>query len=389
MTESLSKIESISKTESLDRSENTIVSMIIAAGYSSRMHAFKPLLPFGEQTVIEKVIDTHKKAGVQKIYVVIGHRGDEVYNHIKAYDVTCVWNKNYEQGMFSSIVAGVRQIVEDTLELNKDTAFFMHPVDIPCVKVETLKRLIHEFQLKEHRILYPSFRGKKGHPPLIDLSLSEALLTYDGDGGLKKFLQSYENEASYVTVFDEMILRDMDVKEDYDELLLLPQTLNRAECMELLSYYHVSDEVIAHSEKVAETVATIVHRLTPFDVVIDKDELNAAALLHDIARHEINHALVGANILRALGYGEIAEMVLTHMSLERSGSEVLSAAEVLYLADKLVERDQSISLERRFIHRIESIKQSDEGKEKALKRYHVAKKIVEKIERIIGEEFIL
>jgi len=377
--------------------ENRIVSMIIAAGYSSRMHTFKPLLRFGDHTVIEQVIETHKKAGIQKIYVIVGHRGDEVYNHIKQQDVTCVWNKNYDQGMFSSIVAGVRQIVEDSTELkdkmetteNSRTAFFMHPVDIPGVKVETLKRMIREFQHSKQRILYPSFKEKKGHPPLIDLDFSEALLTYEGEGGLKKFLQPYENEARYVPVFDEMILRDMDVKEDYEALILLPQTLNSAECMEILTYYHVSDEVIAHSEKVAETVASIINRLTPFGVGLDKDSLNAAALLHDIARHEKNHAVVGANIIADLGYSEIADMILTHMSLELNGNEALSEKEVLYLADKLVEGDQQISLERRFIHRIECITQSNEGKEKALKRYHVAKEIVEKIEKIIGEEFIL
>jgi molybdenum cofactor cytidylyltransferase len=52
--------------------------ILLAAGRSRRMGAFKPLLPFGARTVIETCIDNLRAAGVTEIVVVVGHRGAEV-----------------------------------------------------------------------------------------------------------------------------------------------------------------------------------------------------------------------------------------------------------------------------------------------------------------------
>ena len=46
------------------------------------MGAFKPLLPFGKQTVIESTIDYLLKGGVETIVVVLGHRARGTYELI-------------------------------------------------------------------------------------------------------------------------------------------------------------------------------------------------------------------------------------------------------------------------------------------------------------------
>ena len=55
-----------------------ISAILLAAGRSSRMGAFKPLLPFGESTVIESCIINLRSAGIEEIIIVIGHRADDV-----------------------------------------------------------------------------------------------------------------------------------------------------------------------------------------------------------------------------------------------------------------------------------------------------------------------
>ncbi len=52
--------------------EKKSAGLILAAGFSSRMGSFKPLLPIGDVTAIERVIDTLKKAGVHHIICVTG-----------------------------------------------------------------------------------------------------------------------------------------------------------------------------------------------------------------------------------------------------------------------------------------------------------------------------
>ena len=50
--------------------------LILAAGLSSRMKGFKPLLPLGDKTVLEQTISRFLDAGIDKsdILVVIGKR---------------------------------------------------------------------------------------------------------------------------------------------------------------------------------------------------------------------------------------------------------------------------------------------------------------------------
>ena len=50
----------------------TVAAIILAAGQSSRMGAFKPLLPFGDTTVIEHTIDYLRRGGIETIIVVVG-----------------------------------------------------------------------------------------------------------------------------------------------------------------------------------------------------------------------------------------------------------------------------------------------------------------------------
>ena len=57
---------------------NEVAAILLAAGRSERMGAFKPLLPFGDKTVIENCIDYLRSGEVEMIVVVLGHRADDV-----------------------------------------------------------------------------------------------------------------------------------------------------------------------------------------------------------------------------------------------------------------------------------------------------------------------
>ncbi|MFQ5747204.1 MAG: NTP transferase domain-containing protein [Gemmatimonadota bacterium] len=58
----------------------TAAGVVLAAGLSSRFGgpATKLLLPYGKTTVLGAVLASAEKAGLDPVFVVIGHRGDEV-----------------------------------------------------------------------------------------------------------------------------------------------------------------------------------------------------------------------------------------------------------------------------------------------------------------------
>ena len=114
---------------------------------------------------------------------------------------------------------------------------------------------------------------------------------------------------------------------------------------------------------------------------LDEDALLAAASLHDIARTETDHAKAGAEILRNIGYPRIGNMVETHMNIIVDENGPLNENELLYLADKLVHEDRTVSLQDRFCHSIRKFKENPKAAEKIKARWEMAEKIMEKIKK--------
>jgi len=180
--------------------------LILAAGFSSRMGDFKPLLRVGDVCAITRTVSCVTAAGVTPI-AVTGHRGDEILHYVS--DIKVAQNKNYADGMFSSVVTGVLALPK------KCDAFFMLPADCCVINPETLKTLLSRYD--GSKILYPAYNGKRGHPPLIPYKIGRGLADYSGEGGARAFFADFPSEE--IEVPDPGILMDMDTPEDYRAIL--------------------------------------------------------------------------------------------------------------------------------------------------------------------------
>jgi molybdenum cofactor cytidylyltransferase len=186
-----------------------VAAIVLAAGFSSRMHAFKPLLPLGDKTIVETTVATFKNAGIDQVIVVIGHERHRMTTHLSACDITHVMNEAYDQGMFGSVQVGVGAINNDAC------ALFIMPVDIPSVRPQTIRQLIDAFDPLKMDILYPTHNGKRGHPPLISSTLISSIQCFHGAGGLKSLLNTGNWRVLHLEVEDEGILRDIDDEAAY------------------------------------------------------------------------------------------------------------------------------------------------------------------------------
>ena len=63
--------------------DQSVAAILLAAGRSERMGAFKPLLPFGRTTVIEACINYLNAGGAETIVVVMGHNAQQIRQHLK------------------------------------------------------------------------------------------------------------------------------------------------------------------------------------------------------------------------------------------------------------------------------------------------------------------
>jgi len=192
-----------------------ISALILCAGRSSRMGTAKALLPFRGATVAEQSIRLFRSAGIDDILFVLGHEPEGIMEILERHAVRWSINPHYDDGMFSSIQCGVRA-------LGSVRGFFVHPVDMPLVRPDTLEALLRSFQEGRAVVCRPCFRAKRGHPPLLSSVLIPELLGFQGDGGLRAFLRERAEDSLDVSCGDPGILMDLDRMEDY---LDFPQEL--------------------------------------------------------------------------------------------------------------------------------------------------------------------
>ena len=323
-----------------------IAAIILAAGSSARMGAFKPLLPLGERSILEHVIETVRSSRIEEILVVIGHRAQELGPVVEKAGASAVFNRDFEQGMFSSVCAGVRRLGRPV------DGFFLLPVDIPLVRPATFRRMAAAWGQRPGRICSPAFAGKRGHPPLVPAALIPAILKSPGVGGLQKVLENFEDRALDVAVADENILFDLDLPEDYEAAkgryagLIVPSA---AECEAILSEVYPADEAaIRHGRAVQQAATALCRALNRAGAGLDENRVMAGALLHDIAKGAPDHAAEGGRMLKALGFAEVGSIVAAHTDLSEEEVADPGEAAVVYLADKLVSGDRFVCLASRF-----------------------------------------
>ena len=165
------------------------------------------------------------------------------------------------------------------------------------------------------------------------------------------------------------------------EIAIRPRpTLNEVLCQELLVAAGTPEPVIRHCKAVTEKAMALADALMRTGATLDRERLRAAALLHDVARTERNHAAAGAQWLIALGYPEMAELIAAHHDLSPERETEISEATVLYLADKLVQEDREVTMERRFADSFGRIS-GVEGREAHARRYQQARRVAQNVER--------
>lgn len=190
---------------------NDVAAILLAAGRSRRMGAFKPLLPFGHSTVVECCVNNLRAAEVRDIIVVIGHRAEDLREHLKSLDVTFTVNPDPDSEMSMSIARGVERVSPGAGGL------IIALVDHPAVAAETIKILIDEWR-RGAKLVQPVHEGRGGHPVLIDLAFRDELLVLDSGSGLRALFASHRHEVKRVPVASPYVARDMDTWEDYRRL---------------------------------------------------------------------------------------------------------------------------------------------------------------------------
>ena len=187
-----------------------IGAVIVAAGFSSRMGSFKPLLDIEGKTFAQRIVDTLFSAGVEEIVMVTGYRGEELERHMENSGVIFVRNDCYaDTQMLDSVKLGLERLLPECGQI------LLTPVDVPLFSKDTVRALI----ASDAQLALPICNGETGHPILMAPPVAEQVLSYTGENGLSKALECSGIPETYVDVDDPGILQDADTPEEYEKVL--------------------------------------------------------------------------------------------------------------------------------------------------------------------------
>jgi len=338
-----------------------LAAVILAAGLSSRLGEFKPLAGLGGETLLARTAGLFREAGMEDIVAVAGHHASKAMAEAARLDIGAVTNETYADGMFTSVLAGLRALAPRCGENSgpeRIAGIFILPVDIPLVRPHTLRLLRERLTSTKSAVLHPVFAGKRGHPPLIAARFLPEILAWDGKNGLAGAFLALEarHGAAETPVADENIHFDVDTQADLDEArrrfsrrdIPTPQ-----EALALLDLHKAGERGRGHARGVADAALALARALNAKGAQLDLALTEAAALLHDIAKGQPGHEAAGAALLDALGFDRAARIVEAHRDIAPEDAPQLTERELVYFADKLVQGSARTSVAARFQQKLD------------------------------------
>ncbi len=185
-----------------------IAALVLAAGESKRLGTPKQLIQFEGQTLLNRVIDRVRKAGIDNVFVVLGANATEIQASI-AGPVKIISNESWPEGMGSSLRVGIEHIREE-----KDIEGVLLALsDQPKVSIDHFKKLISGF-IRNQWTTCSFYEGKRGVPAVFPKSQFDKLLQATGDLGARKLLR--KDQVIEIECPDCGL--DIDTVEDLKEL---------------------------------------------------------------------------------------------------------------------------------------------------------------------------
>lgn len=192
-----------------------IVAIVPAAGHSRRMGQPKLLLKLDERTVIARVVEALRTAGIEKVLVVV--RSDD---HLLAEEVLrttaeLVVPEIAPPDMRVSVELALRSLGQSVEEWD---GWMLIPADHPTLETQAIKQLIAAWSLNRNRIAVPTWQGRRGHPTLFPWVTASEVSQLPLDSGLNVLLRSRPDRVLEVAASSDRVLMDLDTPDDWERI---------------------------------------------------------------------------------------------------------------------------------------------------------------------------
>ena len=188
-----------------------IKGILLAAGQSKRLKNENKLIKiFKSKPLINHALNSVKNSKIKKIIIILGYQFKHVKTKIKKNKkIIFVHNKNYKNGMSSSIKAGLKKISK------KDKGFIILQSDMPFVKTSDINKIYNSIIRKKYLVHALKYKNKIGNPIGFDISILNKFKKIKGNVGAKYMVKRLKNSTNYIKVSSEKVFKDLDKAADF------------------------------------------------------------------------------------------------------------------------------------------------------------------------------
>lgn len=189
--------------------------VIPAAGHSRRMGSrHKLLLPWGDTTVIDRVLDVWFASRIDRV-ILVSRPDDRALHDLlrRRTDVELVVPDVAPADMKRSVRIGLDHLAaSNPVALDR---WLIAPADMPTLRSDLINRVIDESREIE-AIVVPRFGQRRGHPVSFPWSLAEQMDRLGADEGINRLLDW--NPLHWLELAAEQFPDDLDTEDDYQRL---------------------------------------------------------------------------------------------------------------------------------------------------------------------------
>jgi molybdenum cofactor cytidylyltransferase len=164
----------------------SLAAIVLAAGGSQRLGQPKQLLMHGGETLLARAIRLCGEAGARPVLVVLGADHERIRTAVSASEATVVINHGWQQGIATSIHAGLAALDADFADAK---GVLILTCDQPRLTADHLHALMETFTAQhEPAIVASAYAGVLGIPAVFTRRVFTHLRALSGDKGARVLL---------------------------------------------------------------------------------------------------------------------------------------------------------------------------------------------------------
>lgn len=187
--------------------------ILLAAGGSSRLGHPKQLLPYRDRTLLRHAAETALASRCRPIVVVLGAQTNLLHPHLTGLEVLIANNPAWEQGMGSSIRAGLA-VLETSAPDGAGVVLML--CDQPLITPASLDALVRSHADTGSPLVASEYGGTRGVPAFFSRALFPELHSLADAQGAKPIIARHASETIALPL--PAGVWDVDTAADYERL---------------------------------------------------------------------------------------------------------------------------------------------------------------------------